>query len=109
MELPLLVVTATNDLGPHGEGLSWRREVFDAAPSRLKHLAVVKGGDHLLGGVHLADGEDDQVTDPRARAAVSALAVAFADRVHGDVAAGEWLASDPFPSVLDHEHQEMGR
>ncbi|MGH3264014.1 MAG: alpha/beta hydrolase family protein, partial [Trebonia sp.] len=30
---PLLVVTATNDFGPRGEGLAWRREPFDAAPS----------------------------------------------------------------------------
>lgn len=99
---PLLVVTATNDLGPHGEGLAWRREPFDAAPSHVKHLAVVRGGTHLLGGVA------DEVPGPGgpARRAVLAVAAAFADRAHGDLAAGAWLAAGPFPWVLEHEHRE---
>lgn len=99
---PLLVVTATNDLGPHGEGLAWRREPFDASPSRAKHLAVVRGGTHLLGGI--ADGGPGE--GGPARRAVLAVAAAFADRAHGDLAAGAWLASGPFPSVLEHEHRE---
>jgi dienelactone hydrolase len=110
--LPLLVVTATNDLGPHGEPLSWRREPFDAAPSRLKHLAVVRGGTHLLGGISLAACEegaagDQRATDPPVRDAVLAVSAAFADRVHGDLEAGRWLASAPFPAILAHEHREQ--
>lgn len=99
---PLLVVTATNDLGPHGEGLAWRREPFDAAPSQVKHLAVVRDGTHLLGGV--ADEGPGQ--GGPTRRAVLAVAAAFADRAHGDLAAGDWLAAGPFPSVLEHEHRE---
>lgn len=108
--LPLLVVTATNDRGPHGEGLAWRREPFDAAPSRLAHLAVVRGGTHLLGGVSLAAQEDSGPGEPQAtgtRDAILAVSAAFADRVHGDLAAGRWLASGPFPVVFAHEHREQ--
>lgn len=108
---PLLVVTATHDFGPHGEGLAWRREPFDAAPSRLKHLAVVRRGDHLLGGVSLtADDEagpgGQHAAQPPVRDAVLAVSAGFADRVHGDLTAGRWLASGPFPGILAHEHRE---
>jgi dienelactone hydrolase len=108
---PLLVVTATHDSGPHGEGLAWRREPFDAAPSRLKHLAVVRRGNHLLGGVSLtacgdaSPGEQHAAQTP-VRDAVLAVSAAFADRVHGDLAAGGWLASGPFPGILAHAHRE---
>lgn len=100
---PLLVVTATHDFGARGEGLAWRREVFDRAPARLKHLAIVRGGDHQLGGIPRVHDDRDQAP---VRTAVAAVSTAFADRVHGDRAAGEWLARGPFPAVLDHDHQE---
>jgi predicted dienelactone hydrolase len=100
---PLLVVTGTNDFGPHGEGLAWRREPFDAAPSRRKHLAVVRHGTHLLGGISLADGRPGHTA---VRDAILAVTAAFADRVHGDVKAGDWLASGPFPAIFEHEHME---
>lgn len=104
VDAPLLVVTGTRDLGPHGEGLSWRREPFDAAASRTKHLAVVRGGDHLLGGI---DGtEDDPPADAAAVEAVASVCAAFVDLVHGDRPAAHWLASGPQPETLDHEHGE---
>jgi predicted dienelactone hydrolase len=112
----LLVVTAANDLGPCGQGLAWRREPFDAASSRLKHLAVVRGGTHLLGDIDRPDpaegspGEgspqDQHTPDSPVRDAVLAITVAFADRVGGDLTAGDWLASGPFPAVFEHEHWE---
>lgn len=98
---PLLVVTGTNDLGPYGEGLAWRREPFDAAPSGVKHLAVVRGGTHLLGGVPDAG---RGMGTPTLRA-ILAIAAAFADHAHGDLEAGAWLAGGPFPAVLEHEHR----
>lgn len=101
VELPVLVVTATRDFGARGEGLEWRREPFEAVRSRFKHLAVVRGGDHLLGGIPGSDTGGAPVP-----ASIAAVAVAFADRVHGDRAAGEWLATGPFPMLLEHTHQE---
>lgn len=107
VDLPLLVVTATNDLGPHGEGLAWRRQPFDAAPARLKHLAVARGSDHLLGGTpDQADPTGPAGPGTQVRDAIAALAVAFVNRVHGDRDAGAWLASGPFPELFDHEHRE---
>jgi predicted dienelactone hydrolase len=100
---PLLVVTGTNDFGPHGEGLAWRREPFDTAPSRRKHLAVVRHGTHLLGGISLADGRPGQTA---VRDAILAVTAAFADRVDGDLKAGDWVASGPFPAIFKHEHLE---
>lgn len=102
VDLPLLVVTATHDRGARGEGLQWRREPFDRARSRLRHLAVVRGGDHQLGGLP----EQEPTGDVDVRTAVAATATAFADRVHGDRSAGVWLASGPFPTLLDHAHRE---
>jgi dienelactone hydrolase len=93
---PLLVVTATGDLGPHGEGLGWRREPYDRAPSGWKHLAVLRGGDHFLDGIHT--GEANPIAE---------LVAAFADRVHGDRAAGQWLADGPYEDRFDHEHFEV--
>jgi dienelactone hydrolase len=107
VRLPLLVITATRDLGAKGEGLAWRREPFDAARSPLKHLAVVRDGDHFLGGI--PDSADDPASSgsPEVRSALAALAVAFADHVHGDRAAGDWLAAEPFAALIDHEHWEQ--
>ncbi|MCU4183025.1 hypothetical protein K6U06_01530 [Acidiferrimicrobium sp. IK] len=103
VELPLLEITATRDLGPHGEGLAWRREVFDAAASRRKYLAVVRGGDHFLGGIPVADRYSHDEEGAEVRTAVAALATAFADEVRGDDLAGEWLAGSPFSHLVDHE------
>jgi hypothetical protein len=105
VDLPVLVVTATNDLGPHGEGLDWRRESFDSVHSQFRHLAVVRGGDHQLGGIASTDVEAGQ-QGTEVRDAISALAAAFADGVHGDREARSWLSSNPFPHLLQHEHQE---
>lgn len=104
VNLPLLVVTATNDRGPHGEGLAWRREPFDAAHSDLKYLAVARGSDHFLGGVPASSDTVETVTDPQVRDSISALVLAFANRVCGDLSAGTWLASGPFPEIFDHEN-----
>ncbi|WIX98326.1 dienelactone hydrolase family protein [Amycolatopsis mongoliensis] len=101
VERPLLVVTGTRDFGARGEGVAWRREPFDRARSAVKHLAVVRDGDHQLGGI---PAHDDR-TGPVA-AAISAVAAAFADHVHGDRAAGAWLAAGPFPTLFEHTHQE---
>lgn len=90
---PLLVVTATGDRGPHGEGLDWRREPFDRSPSRFKHLAVLRGGDHSLGGIQRGS-EPTRLAE---------LVAAFAAGVHGDAAAAEWLAAGPYPEEWDHE------
>jgi predicted dienelactone hydrolase len=103
VDRPILVVTATNDTGANGEGLDWRREPFDRARSRLKHLTVVRDGDHQLGGLPTAK---DQEPGADVRAAIAAVATAFADRVHGDQRAGQWLAADPLPTLLDHGHRE---
>jgi pimeloyl-ACP methyl ester carboxylesterase len=102
VDLPLLVVTATHDRGARGEGLEWRREPFDRARSRLRHLAVVRGGDHQLGGLP----EPEPTGDAEIRTAVAAVVTGFADRVHGDRSAGDWLAAGPFPTLLDHAHRE---
>lgn len=102
--LPLLVVSATNDRGPHGEGLAWRREPFDAAHSDLKHLAVARESDHFLGGIPATSDTASVGTCAQVRDSISALAVAFANRVCGDLGAGAWLASGPFPEMFDHEH-----
>ncbi|MDN5853875.1 MAG: alpha/beta fold hydrolase, partial [Actinomycetia bacterium] len=99
VDLPILVVTATNDRGPHGEGLAWRREPFDAAHSDLKFLAVARGSAHFLGGVP-ASKPDESDSDPRVRDSISALVLAFANRVCGDLDAGTWLASGPFPDIF---------
>jgi dienelactone hydrolase len=103
LDLPLLVITATGDAGPRGEGLTWRRQPYDAAPGHPRYLAVVRGGDHLLGGIPWDDHPDDRPGDAGVRAAVAGVTAAFADRVHGDRAAGEWLASAPFSAVFEHE------
>ncbi|MEV6641526.1 hypothetical protein [Amycolatopsis sp. NPDC051371] len=101
VERPLLVVTGTRDFGARGEGVEWRREPFDRARSAVKHLAVVRDGDHQLGGIP----QHDKGIGPVA-AAISAVATAFADHVHGDRDAGEWLATGPFPTIFEHTHQE---
>lgn len=102
---PLLVVTATGDLGPHGEGPPWRRQPYDAAASPWKHLAVVRKGDHLLGGI---DGtEEDVPTDSGTVRAVADVCAAFVDRVHGDASAAGWLAAGPYPALLRHELKEI--
>ncbi|MGW4487760.1 alpha/beta hydrolase family protein [Amycolatopsis sp. NPDC004368] len=101
VELPLLVVTGTRDFGAGGEGVEWRREPYDRARSRSKHLAVVHDGDHQLGGIPGHGTENSPVA-----AAIAAVATAFADRVRGDEVAGEWLATGPFPKILAHTHQE---
>lgn len=106
VRLPLLVITATRDFGAKGEGLAWRREPFDAARSPVKHLAVVRDGDHFLGGIPAAT-DDERAGSSGARTALAALTAAFAALVHGDPAAGDWLASGPFPELIDHEHQEQ--
>lgn len=103
LHLPFLVVTATNDIGAHGEGLAWRREPYDAAPSRPKYLAVARGEDHFLGGANRSADEQDQVRSPEVVAALAALCVAFVDSVNGDGAAGGWLASGPYPSLFAME------
>lgn len=104
LDAPILVVTGTADLGPHGEGLSWRREPFDAAPARLKHLAVVRGGDHLLGGIDRRADEHEHSTT--VGEAVATVCAAFADLVNGDPAAGRWLRAEPFPEIFHHELRE---
>lgn len=104
--LPLLVITATRDLGAKGEGLAWRREPFDAARSAVKHLAVLRDGDHWLGGMPRSADDDAAGGPTEARAALCALVVAFAGLVHGDRAAGDWLASGPFGELIDHEHHQ---
>ncbi|MFF4596432.1 alpha/beta hydrolase family protein [Amycolatopsis sp. NPDC001319] len=101
VELPLLVVTGTRDFGARGEGVEWRREPYDRARSRVKHLAVVHDGDHQIGGIPRHETENSPTA-----AVICAVATAFADRVHGDRAAGEWLATAPFATILDHTHQE---
>lgn len=106
---PVAVITATRDFGPHGEGLSWRREPFDRVRSALKHLAVVRDSDHYLGGIpgHEDDGAVQvgrETPEQGIRRAVSAVAVAFAEWARGDAAAGDWLGSNPLPSVMDHCH-----
>ncbi|HEU5008749.1 MAG TPA: hypothetical protein VFT67_17380 [Jatrophihabitantaceae bacterium] len=106
VRLPLLVITATRDLGAKGEGLDWRREPFGAARSPVKHLAVVRDGDHFLGGVPAAAG-DEPAGSSEIRTALAALTTAFAALVRGDPSAGAWLASGPFPELIDHEHQEQ--
>lgn len=98
---PLLVVTGTRDFGARGEGVEWRREPFDRAPARLKHLAVVRGGTHQLGGIPGHERDAGPVA-----AGICALATAFADRVHGARTAGEWLANGPFPAIFEHTHHE---
>ena len=50
---------------------------------------------------------EQRAADPPVRDSVLAVSAAFADRVHGDLAAGRWLASGPFPAVLAHEHREQ--
>ncbi|MEV6349196.1 alpha/beta fold hydrolase [Actinoplanes sp. NPDC051851] len=92
VRLPLLVVTATDDHGPHGEGLAWRREPYDRSPSAWKHLAVLRGGDHFLDGIM---GDRPNL--------IAELITAFADRVNGDRNASDWLASGPFSDTFDHE------
>src|SRR5262249_33647958 len=104
--LPLLVITGTNDLGARGEGLTWRREPFDRARSRLKHLAVVRGGDHQLGGIPPPGTRAGAGARTEVRRAVAAVTVAFADRAHGDRQAGEWLSHGPHPSIFEHAHRE---
>ena len=103
LDTPLLVVTATHDLGPHGEDVSWRREPYDAAPARPKHLAIVRDAGHLLGGIDVTG--DEVPADPGTVQAVSCVGAAFADLVHGDRAAAAWLASGPFPATLHHEFE----
>ncbi|HZY75603.1 MAG TPA: hypothetical protein VFE40_04730 [Jatrophihabitantaceae bacterium] len=105
VHLPLLVITGTRDFGAKGEGLAWRREPFDRSRSAVKHLAVVRDGDHFLGGLP-ATAVDERTGEHEVRTALSGLAAAFAALVHGDRAAGAWLASGPFPDLIDHEHRE---
>lgn len=115
VRLPLLVITATGDRGANGEGLPWRREPFDASCSLVKHLAVVRDGDHSLGGI-ARSARDDVATGggTEVRAALCALITAFAEAVRAGMvqgraerAAGDWLASGPFAAIIDHEHAEQ--
>lgn len=108
VSVPLLVVTGTDDLGPHGEALAWRTEPFRATASRYKHLAVLRGADHYLGGVPYADASDEPSDDQegRRRRAVYDITTNFVDAVHGDRAARDRLASGPFPDFVDHVHHD---
>ena len=106
---PLLVITSTQDRGPHGEGLAWRRECYDRSRSGFKHLVVARDTDHFLGGIHLSEDGPDLfdgrfTPDPQVRRAVSALTLAFIDAVHGDGEASAWLASRPLIDIAEHEH-----
>lgn len=106
VRLPMLVITATRDFGAKGEGLAWRREPFDASRSPVKHLAVVRDGDHFLGGLPAAT-DDEGGGSREVRTALAAVTAAFAAFVHGHRAAGDWLASGPFADLIDHEHWEQ--
>jgi len=99
---PLLVITATNDFGALGEGLAWRREPYDRARSTCKHLAIVRGGNHSLGGIARSDAAAIG-RDAKVQRALSALVTAFANCVHGDSRSADWLASGPFGEIFDHE------
>jgi dienelactone hydrolase len=98
LRLPLLVVTATHDLGPNGEGLAWRREPFDAAPARDKWLVVARGRDHGLGGIARpgTGGHRDVV------AGIAGTVAAFTAAVGGDARAGAWLDSGVRPDLFEH-------
>lgn len=98
LHLPLLVVTATHDLGPNGEGLTWRREPFDAAPTHDKWLVVARDRDHGLGGIAWPGaGADHDVV-----VGIAGTVAAFVAHVGGDAAASAWLDSGPRPDVFDH-------
>lgn len=48
---PMLLVTGTNDTGRNGKDYTWRVEPYKYAPTGSKHLLVLEGADHGLGGV----------------------------------------------------------
>lgn len=48
---PMLLVTGTNDTGRNGKDYTWRVEPYKYAPEGKKHLLVLEGADHGLGGV----------------------------------------------------------
>lgn len=48
---PMLLVTGTNDTGRNGKDYTWRMEPYKFAPAGKKHLLVLAGADHGLGGV----------------------------------------------------------
>lgn len=48
---PMLLVTGTNDTGRNGKDYTWRVEPYKYAPCGSKHLLVLEGADHGLGGV----------------------------------------------------------
>lgn len=105
---PLLVITATGDRGAKGEGLPWRREPFDASRSAVKHLVVVRGADHALGGIARSASDDAAAGGATAvRDALCGLTTAFAVAVRADGAARDWLASGPYAGLVDHEHVEQ--
>ncbi|MCW5822259.1 MAG: hypothetical protein KIT34_05615 [Cyanobacteria bacterium TGS_CYA1] len=48
---PMLLVTGTNDTGRNGKDYTWRVEPYKYSPSGKKHLLVLAGADHGLGGI----------------------------------------------------------
>lgn len=105
LRVPLLTVTGTDDAGPRGEGVAWRREPHDHAAATVRHLGILQGGDHALGGIHRPGEPGIFADDPTARAAVLDITTAFllATLAEDEAAAG-WLADTTVhgPMVLEH-------
>lgn len=92
---PVLTVTGTDDHGAKGQDWQWKSEPYKLAPPGGKYLAVLKDGDHFLGGIQLAD---PRAGIPDQHHAVAQLTLAFLDaHLMQDQAAKSWLAS-----VSDH-------
>lgn len=87
---PALIVTGTRDGGAKGQDWRWKTEPYEFAPAGGKHLAVLTGADHYLGGI----ARPEQSPQPAHMAGVKALTLAFLDAyLAGDEAAKVWLAA----------------
>ncbi len=76
LNVPMLTVTGTLDRGAKGQNWEWKSEPFTLSPPKGKYLAVLKGGDHYLGGITRA-GPQEGILEQRE--AVFRLTLAFLD------------------------------
>lgn len=88
---PTLNVTGTLDRGANGGDWHWKSESYEFAPPGGKYLAVLKDGDHFLGGFI---NRKAQRRVPAQQEAVRQITLAFLDAYLRDQSTAlDWLAS----------------
>ncbi|MCD6360280.1 MAG: hypothetical protein J7M38_05385, partial [Armatimonadetes bacterium] len=102
-ELPMMVMTGSEDYGARGQDPSWRMSPFDHSSAGDKYLVWIEGANHFsFSGNLLAvlAGRSSAVQERAIREWVQQASLAFWDAyLKNDAAAMAWLASDKLPEL----------